>query len=343
MSVKRILFIQLRELGDTLLATPAIRQLAQLHPQAEIDVLCQDTNACILENNANVTGMHILPRGSRATYFIRLAARLRRRQYDMVIDAQALSKTALLSWFSGAPRRLGIHKRYRHKLYTHPYRITTTEYAAIHKLRLLQDERVNLQDVGLEFPVSAESKQKASAFCRHWLRRPVAAIYGVGRFPYRIWPAAKFAAIGDRLGQAGFQPFLIYGPGERQAAQAIAERMNRPPLIDYPPLSFSDLKEVIGACQLMVADDGGPKHLATVAKTPCVTLFASKYMATVWNPPRRAHLRVVSTCSNTKTQVVEGTFTDAETLADVEVDSVWEEVERLIELGFVAKPNAAAA
>jgi ADP-heptose:LPS heptosyltransferase len=336
------LFVQLRELGDTLLATPALRQLARLHPNAEIDVLCQDTNACIFANNPHVAGIGLLNRGTGTAYFVRLAARLHRRRYDMVVDAQGLTKTAVLTRLSGAPLRLGFHRRWRHWLYTHPYRICEAEYSAISKLRLLQDDRVDREDLTMEFPVDQDAKRMANAFCRHWFQRPVAAIFGVGRLSYRNWPAEKFAQIGDRLAQCGFQPWLIYGHGQTDDARRISELMRCPPLVDYPALSFPALKEVIAACDLMVANDGGPKHLATLADTPCVTVYSDSRMATYWNPPHRADMRIVTIRGSSMPQGVEGTITDVETLADIPVDAVWGEVEQLIEDDFVRNPVRAA-
>jgi ADP-heptose:LPS heptosyltransferase len=342
MSAQRILLIQLRELGDTLLATPLLRQLARLHPKAEIDVLCQDTNACILANNLHVTGVGLLPREASTAYFVRLAARLRRRRYDMVIDAQSLSKTAILSWLSGASLRFGFHRRWRHLAYNHPYRIGKAEYSALSKLRLLQDDRVDLDDLAMEFPVDREAKREAEAFRRRWFQRPVAAIFGVGRLAYRNWPVEKFAQIGDRLAQCGFQPWLIYGDGQAEAARRISELMRFPALVDYPALSFPALKEVIAACDLMVTNDGGPKHLATLVETPCVTVYSDSLMATYWNPPKRADMRVVTTRCKAASHVIEGTYTDAEALVDVPVDAVWGEVEQLVDRGFVGKPVRAA-
>jgi ADP-heptose:LPS heptosyltransferase len=342
MNIRRILVIQLRQLGDTLMSTPLVRQVARLYPGAEIDFLCQGGNACILRNNPHIARIEKLPRGAGPSYFLRLAARLRRRRYDMVIDVQSLPKTALLARLSGAPRRIGFDKRSRSWLYTDACRVTETEYTVIHRLRLLQDDGVDLGDLGIDFPVDTQTRSEAAEFCQRWLRAPVAAIYGVGQLASRIWPARKFAAIGDRLGECGFQPYLIYGPGELEGARKIAELMRYPAVIDYPMLSFPVLKETIAACELMVTDDGGPKHLATAAETPCVTVFNSPAMATLWNPPGRPDMRVVTTRSDQKPMAVEGTSTDAETLAEISVDAVWAEIEVLIQQARITKPRGAA-
>jgi ADP-heptose:LPS heptosyltransferase len=335
MSAGRILLIQLRQLGDTLMSTPLIRQLPRLYPGAEIDVLCENANACILQNNPQVSGIEKLPRGASVPYFLRLAARLRRRRYDIVIDAQSLVKTAMLAWMTGARRRIGFHRRGRHRLYTHPFQVTTMEYAAVHKLRMLQHDGVDLEDVAIDFPVDQRSKLEAATFCKRYFCPPVAAIYGVSRHASRIWPAAKFAEIGDRLARCGFQPYLVHGPGEEQAARSVSKLMRHPALIDCPTLSFPALKEVIASCALMVANDGGPKHLAVAARTPCVTLYENGFEAAGWNPPRRPDTRVVVTRRRAKPQTVEGTFTDADVLADIKVDAVWAEIQLLIERGYV--------
>ena len=163
MSAERILVIQLRQLGDTLMSTPVLRELHRLHPQAEIDWLCQGFNACILRHNPHVTQIETLPRGASVGTFVGLAARLRRRRYNLVVDIQSLPKTAALTWFSGARERISFRRRWRHALYTKPYVPSPGfEYSAVARLRLLQDPRVRLDDVSLEFYVGEQDRQQGA-------------------------------------------------------------------------------------------------------------------------------------------------------------------------------------
>jgi ADP-heptose:LPS heptosyltransferase len=330
MSAERILMIQLRQLGDTLMSTPVLRELRRLHPHAEIDWLCQGSNACILRHNPHVSHLQTLPRGASAGTFVGLAARLRRRRYDLVVDIQSLPKTAALSWFSGARERIGLRRRWRHALYTKPYVSSKFEYTAVARLRLLQDPRVRLDDVALDFYVSEQERQQAQDFCRRWFRPPVAAIYGARGDYTRRWSSDNFAAIADRLAERGFQPYLVFGPGEQAAAREIAARMRSVAVVDYEPLPLPVLKETLAACSLMVTCDGGPKHVATSAGLPTVTLYHGD-LAITWNPPHCLRHRVVTTHLDVSDPPVVGTITQAASTDEIPVESVWAEVERLLQ------------
>ena len=156
-----------------------------------------------------------------------------------MVDLQSLPKTAVLTWLSGARERIGLRCRWRHAFYTKPYVATKFEYAAVSRLRQLQDPRVRLDDVALDFYLSEQERQQAQDFCRRWFRPPVAAIYGVRGDHTRRWPSENFAVIADRLADRGFQPYLVFGPGEQQAAREIAARMRSAALVDYEPLPLS--------------------------------------------------------------------------------------------------------
>ena len=335
--VKRILVIRLRELGDSLLTTPMIRQLGRLYADAKIDVLCQRTNRLIFEHNPHISEIFELPR--KTGMFLRVARQMRGRSYDIVVDPQSLPKTALLTRLTGAPRRIGFRKRWlRNRLcYTHPYRLNQLEYFARSYLKLLQDDRVDLDDVHLDFPVSDADREEARQFRDTWFKSPVAALFGVGKSEgdYRLWPSAKMAELGDRFAEAGFQPFLVYGPGQEAAARNIASQMHCEPIVDYPMPSFCVLKEILSGCDVFVGNDGGPKHLGTVAETPTVTLFHNSHKAVIWNPPQNPRHRIVATECGLSRDLVVGDLADVDQLAEVSVNAVWKQVQALIGDGYI--------
>ena len=328
MDVRRILAIQLRELGDTLLMTPLLRQMQRLHPGARIDVLCQNSNRVILAHNEHVCQLMELRRRAPPAEFLRVAWQLRRRSYDMVVDSQGLPKTALLTRLIGARRRMGVRRRWlRNRLcYTHLLAEGEPQYSAQLKLRLLQDDRVDLGDLRLEFPTSLSDREEASRFRARWFRGRVVALCGVSRFAERLWPAPKLAEIGDRLAGYGFQIFLIYGPGQEEMAGGIASRMRCHPLVDYPVPSLPVLKEILAACTLVVGNDGGPKHVAVSAGVPTVTVFDGP-SAVCWTPPGRPEHRVVAAGLPPWQPNVAGRFVDVRRIADIPVDAVWEQVQ----------------
>lgn len=337
--IESILVIRLRELGDTLLTTPLLRQLRRLHPQARINVLCQKTNHCILEHNPHVDHTIVLSPRAPAHDFLAVSLGLRRQRYDMIVDVQSLPKTALIARLAGGRERLGYHKRgWRNRLcYTRPYRPEQFEYAARQHLRLLQDERVDLDDVGLDFPVAPEMEAEADAFCRRYFRGPVAAIFPVCRFGYRDWDRDKTAAVADRLANLGLQPWLVYGPGQEDAARDIASRMQRKPVHKYTMPSFAMLRAIFARCELFFGNDGGPKHAAVAAGIPTVTVYRPE-QAVGWAPTGNARHRVATTYCPPGAMSQAGTSTTAESIRDIPVAAVWKEITASLRQRSAATP-----
>jgi ADP-heptose:LPS heptosyltransferase len=101
-------------------------------------------------------------------------------------------------------------------------------------------------------------------------------------------------------------------------------------LVDYEPLPLPVLKETLAACALMVTCDGGPKHVATSAGLPTVTLYHGD-LAITWNPPHCPRHRVVTTQLDVPDPPVIGTTTQAASTDEIPVESVWAEVEQLLQ------------
>lgn len=329
--VSRILVIRLRELGDTLLTTPLLRQVRRLHPRAEIDVLCQRASQAVLAHNPNVDATFLLPPRASAVSFLAVATALRRR-YDLVIDVQSLPKTAIMTRLVGGRQRMGYRRRgWRNRLcYTRPHRQRGGEYAARQHLRLLQDDRVDYDDVALDFAVATETQDAADRFVRRHLKPPFAGIFGICRFGQRAWPAEKTAVVADRLAAAGIRPWLVYGPGDEYAARRIAARMRHQPVIGYPMPDFPTLRAILGRAEMFFGNDGGPKHAAVAAEIPTVTICAAEH-GTAWGPPNDPRHRVVATRAYPGVAPLAGTFTEADTLAEIPVFAAWQEVRRALE------------
>src|SRR5437762_3458552 len=65
-SVRRILIVRLRSIGDTVLATPSLFALRRFVPQAKIDILLEDWVAPVLDGSDLIDHVITIPRHSNA-------------------------------------------------------------------------------------------------------------------------------------------------------------------------------------------------------------------------------------------------------------------------------------
>src|SRR5436190_33063 len=71
---KRILLVRAGALGDTLMATPALRALKQHDPEAEIDFLCSQAARPLLEENTAISRIFSLAQRN-VPFFVSLEKR----------------------------------------------------------------------------------------------------------------------------------------------------------------------------------------------------------------------------------------------------------------------------
>jgi ADP-heptose:LPS heptosyltransferase len=105
-TVKRVLVVRLRSIGDTVLCTPSLFSLKRFLPHATIDVLLEDWVAPVLEGFPHVDIVITLQRGSTRSR-ARIARRLRASRYDVVYNLHGGTTATLLTRASGAKHRVG--------------------------------------------------------------------------------------------------------------------------------------------------------------------------------------------------------------------------------------------
>ncbi len=201
------------------------------------------------------------------------------------------------------------------------------EYNARRNLRLLGDDRVDLEDLDLEFPINAADEAFAERFKNDYLPGKTVAMYVVSQDDNKRWPPEKFAQIADRLQERGYTPLVVYGPGQLEASREMTSRMQSPAVIDYPMPTFPQLLGILKRCDLFVGNDGGPHHLAATAGLPMVSLFQINPVE--WTRPGRPHQRFVASTEVQTPCDSCGVFVDRP-FPEILVESVWEEVSRVI-------------
>src|SRR4051812_6677285 len=106
----RLLLIRLREIGDVVFTTPAIRALRQRFPDAYITYIVEPAAAPVVAGNPHLNSV-VISRGRRGVAGLlddlALVRRVRAEHYDLVIDFHSGPRSSLIAWLSGAPRRIG--------------------------------------------------------------------------------------------------------------------------------------------------------------------------------------------------------------------------------------------
>lgn len=271
----KILVIKLRAIGDVILATPVLENLRQAFPQAQIDFLTEKPCAPIVEGHPAVHEVLVLDRKQKGASRA-LVQQVRQRRYDVVFDLFGNPRSAVLTWLSGAPMRVGFlfrGRKYAYTLKVEPRgdRVHEVEFN-LDALRALQIPIVSRQ---LHVAVDVESESFAAQFWRenNLEDRLAIGLNASGGWHTKRWPLENFAQLGDRLHrELNAVVLLWWGPGELEDMKTIAQKMQAPSLL-APPTSLKQLAALLSRMTLLVSNDSGPLHLAAAMDTRVVGIY----------------------------------------------------------------------
>jgi len=288
----KFLLIQLRRIGDVLMTTPSIRLLRESFPEAELTFMTEAPADQVLRNNPFLDEILLYRKAQTISESISFIRKLRKRQFDCVIDFFGNPRSALTTRFSAAPIRIGFSFRGRSWAYTHPVKISTeVTYAAQDKAQLLEELGIYANDFGLNFFAEEEDKEYAARlFGQLGIKDSdfVVTLSPVSRQPYKVWPAERFAVIADWLVQKHQAKILfLFGPGEEHFIDAVREAMKQKALPDYDIPSLTETLAILNKVDLHFGNDNGPRHFAVAGGTPTLAVFGRPW-AVNWTPPEDA-------------------------------------------------------
>jgi heptosyltransferase-1 len=253
----RILIIKPSSLGDVVHALPTVNLIRRKFSDAHISWLINDTLSSLLKHCPLINQRIEFPR-HRYAKLPDLLRRLRRERFDLVVDLQGLLRSGLLSWATGAPRRIGLSdaREGAHLFYTE-----TVAVARAHAVDryLLAAKHLGCNAGPVEFALGLEGRAPS---------RPLIALNPLARWETKIWGDDNFSALLDHL--PAERVVLIGSAAERDRI----ERINRGRARNLAgQLDLYELAGLYRQCAVVITNDTGPMHLAAAVGTPVIALF----------------------------------------------------------------------
>ena len=291
MNPKKILCIQLKQLGDVLMCTPAIRALKARWPEAELHFLTCPPADQLLKHNLAVDRVWLAPKDNNWREGWAIFKQLRAQKFDLVVDIYGRLATALLSRFTGAPVRVGRRKVFQSIFYTHPHH-PQASYSAAERLALLEPLGIQGGNLALDFPIGPDDRTWALDCLDRlgWDRtRPLVTLSPVSRQLYKVWPAINFArAIQPILEETGAQLLLQWGLEEEKDCvenlRVELAKLGLEDLGDYPIPNLSQTVALFELADFHLGNDNGPMHFAIAAGCPSLAVFGRPLVEN-WMPP----------------------------------------------------------
>lgn len=325
----RILIYRFGQLGDTIVALPALWAIRRAFPQASLTYLTSDH-----PGRGFVLPQEILPREDlidnwlayrregpgKLRGLIQLWRILRARPFDVLVYLVPRMRPRLSVWRDlGFFRSAGIRHVIGSKgIQALPPRVPGQPLPSVPREAEHLLQRLALSHIpsptddgrGMDLALTSEEKQAAET----WLRSNVpgfsstsvlAAIGPGGKRPVTIWPVENFAELGSRLiSELSLFPIVFGGPGDIPVAKQFLKRWGKGACA-AGELGVRPAAAALARCRLYVGNDTGTMHLAAAVATPCVGIFSARNWPGEWEPYGSGHiaLRRSVPCEGCKLEV----------------------------------------
>ncbi len=306
-ALQRILFVELSEMGSTIIADPAMRR-AQKNLNAELFFVIFAKNRPSLELLDTVPRENVFTLREDSLFTLlwdslRYLAWCRKNQIDTVIDLELFSRvSALLTGLSGAWRRVGFHSFHNEGLWrgfmlTHKvaynahqhvaknfialiYSLETDEAEVPFAKTIITDDDIKLAQVSFDDATQDALRARIAPLCpngsiegkRLVLINPNASEL----LPQRRWAKERYAALMRAL-LAEFDDILILitgAPAEKEEAECLKAQCESDRVINFAgAVKFAELPVLYTISTLMVTNDSGPGHFSAITPLKTFVLF----------------------------------------------------------------------
>jgi heptosyltransferase I len=290
----KIAIVKLSALGDIVHAMVALQFIKKQIPNIEIDWIVEARFAEILRFNPDIDNILSIDlkslKANKAGIFkqIKKLRYYAKNNYDLVIDAQGLIKSAVTAKLLGK-RLAGFDKHsIREKLASWFYDVKTAIAYDANSI----DRNAWILSKSLDIEISKEQILNKEPFL--FFRDEDRNIYDYlstdstnivlvigSTWESRNYPTEKFVSVAEALKR---NCLVIWGNElEKNAAEWMASQSNFIKVM--PKLDLNNLKALIAKADLLIGNDTGPTHMAWALNRPSITIFGPTPVSRVYQTP----------------------------------------------------------
>ncbi|MEY2500058.1 MAG: heptosyltransferase [Verrucomicrobiota bacterium] len=265
----RILIRAANWLGDSIISVPAVRAIKAGRPDAHITVAAPAKIASVWKLVPEVDEVLALP--SRSLFSIVNAIR-RRASFDVAILFPNSVRTALEVWLAGVPRRVGFpgHRRrwLLNQVVDEEQRRGPVQHQVYRYLRMARE--IGGPDAAPEVRKFLPRMKTNGAPAK--LGLCPGAEYG----PAKRWLPERFAEVALRIAEQRPVQWILFGTAaDQERGAAIAAALGERCVNRIGQTTLDELASQLGECALLLTNDTGTMHLATLVGVPVVAVFGS--------------------------------------------------------------------
>lgn len=269
------LVIQTSFLGDTVLTTPLIAELARRGP---VDVVTTPASAALLRNHPFVRSVIAYDKRGRDRGmfgFLRTAVRLRRLRHEAAYLAQGSVRSGALALAAGVRQRVGFASSAGRRFYNVKVDYREDLHHAARLLRLaVPASEIATRDIRPRlYPGIPERYSVDRLLAFHEIADdgpPLVALAPASVWATKRWP--YYADLATLL--RGRARVVVLGAQEDATlAEEVRVAAGGDGFSAAGTLSLLGSAELIRRCSVVVTNDSAPQHLASAVGTPTISIF----------------------------------------------------------------------
>jgi len=264
----RILIRASSWLGDSIISMPAVHAIKAGRPDAHITIVAPEKIAAVWKLWPDVN--EVLPMG-RSLFS---TAKLIREQpaFDVAILFPNSTRSALEIWLGGVPRRVGYRGHHRrwllNQIVPEQMRLGPPEHQAV---RYLEIARALGSDAEIA-EVTSKMRGHSNAPTVHKVGLCPGAEYG----PAKRWLPERFAEAAATIATQMPVQWVLFGTkNDAVNGNQIAGSLGNSCINRIGKTTLDQLIEELRECRLLLTNDTGTMHLATLLGVPVVAVFGS--------------------------------------------------------------------
>lgn len=352
--MKKILVIQLKQIGDVLLSSPICNTLKKNYPDAQVDYVVYDYTYGVVKNNPNIDNVIQITEKERRSKMHFFKFLLKLGKYDICINVQGKIEGALITLFSGAKTRISWDKKGWNLIHNNYVNtdskmvITGVGNTIDGRLALLADFKDLNYDSNIKIWIEDVEKEKAVKKLIESginINRPIVSFALTSRKDFRIWPKERFAKLIDFLCEKyKIQAVLFYAPNDKKYNFEEEYCNSVKALVKNKESVFTNIKtssireaiSIISVLDMHIGNDNGPRHFAQAVDTPSFAIFTTlnnKKSFSPHNNPRHKAIDIQDVMTMTDEEYSEYLKKDSEYIMktnDIPYDFVENYVDNMI-------------
>jgi ADP-heptose:LPS heptosyltransferase len=296
----KILVIRFYHLGDTVLTSVLCNSLKNSFPDAQVDYLTYAPFEQLFKHNRSIDNVISISQEQRRNpiKYMLSAWKISTQKYDIIIDAQATSKSGFISLLSpSAEYRIGRYrKKSRGLTLTHRVPLEQVRGNKVQeRLDLLQpliDAGMTIEKcANLEIEVTNEEQQKMIVELqrnRVDLQRPVLVFCVSAKYTEKKWNLVEMTKLVEHCRDTHSAQILLFGalPHELEDVQLVYQSLNnkRDVFCQVKTNCLRDVPALFSLCNAYVGNEGGLRHIAQAVGIATASVFSPHANKSEWLP-----------------------------------------------------------